>query len=281
MADQAEIAIAYLYPQEMNLYGDRGNIIALTRRAEWRGIQVRVEALGPGEEADFRLFDLAFMGGGQDREQALIAVDFTRTKRDSLLEAVAAGMPLLAVCGGYQLLGRYYRTADGQELPGVGLFDAWTEAGDRRMIGNVVVETDLLSKGATTIVGFENHAGRTFLGPGARPLGRVRTGFGNNGQDRLEGAVQGNAVGTYLHGSLLPKNPRLADWLLTRALDRARSHQRGQGRAPVAAVAVAAAVTVGPPPFGGLAPLDDVVEERAHQAAIARAMAGSASRPKG
>ncbi len=245
-----EIRICHLYPDLLNLYGDRGNIIALVRRAEWRGIRVTVTSLGLGDAADFEAVDLAFIGGGQDREQSLVAEDFARGKGEALAAAVEEGMPLLAVCGGYQLLGLYYRTAGGEEMPGVGLFDLWTEAGSRRLIGNVVVETDLCG-GRCTLVGFENHSGRTFLGSGCRPLGRVLVGAGNNGEDGLEGAVYRNAVGTYLHGSLLPKNPRLADWLLARALER----------------------RYGPGAAAALTPLDDAVEERAHLAAIRRARA--------
>lgn len=246
-----ELRICHLYPDLMNLYGDRGNIIALTRRASWRGIAMRVDGVSVGDKADFARCDLVFIGGGQDREQGLIAEDFMRL-RDSLVEQVEQGMPLLAVCGGYQLLGRYYRMADGQELPGVGLFDLWTEAGSRRMIGNVAVETDLWEDNPRTVVGFENHSGRTFLGPGVRPLGRVLVGGGNNGDDGAEGAVYKSAVGTYLHGSLLPKNPRLGDWLLTRALER----RYGADAARAA-----------------MAPLDDTLEERAHLAALRRARA--------
>lgn len=243
-----EIRICHLYPDLLNLYGDRGNIIALRRRAGWRGIGVTVASVGVGDRPGFDACDLAFIGGGQDREQSLIAEDFARGKREALAEAVEAGMALLAVCGGYQLLGRYYRTAAGEEMPGVGLFDLWTEAGSRRIIGNVVVETDLWGDAPRTLVGFENHSGRTFLGPGCRPLGRVVLGGGNNGADGYEGAVHRNAVGTYLHGSLLPKNPRLADWLLARALER----RYGAGAA------------------AALVPLDDAAEARAHAAAIRR-----------
>lgn len=249
MTGVPELRICHLYPDLLNLYGDRGNIIALSRRAGWRGIKVVVTRAGLNDETDFGKVDLAFIGGGQDREQALIAADFVKNKRHSLVAAVEEGLPLLAVCGGYQLLGRYYRLATGAELPGVGLFDLWTEAGQRRMIGNVVVECDLWTGEPRTLVGFENHSGRTFLGPGTRPLGRARIGRGNNGGDGQEGAVYRNAVGTYLHGSLLPKNPRLADWLLGRALAR----RYGEDAA------------------GELAPLDDSVEDLAHRAAIRRA----------
>ncbi|MBX6378282.1 MAG: glutamine amidotransferase, partial [Clostridia bacterium] len=168
--------VAHLYPLELNLYGDRGNLIALERRAAWRGIQLRVHPVGGGA-ADLAAYDLVFIGGGQDREQGYVAEDLLSNKAVALRTAVAEGVPLLAVCGGYQLLGRYYRTADGRELPGVGLFDAWTEAGRTRLVGNAAVVSELEGL-ETLLVGFENHAGRTFLGPASRPLGRVVRGFG-------------------------------------------------------------------------------------------------------
>ncbi len=248
MAALVTLRLGYLYPDLLNLYGDRGNILTLVRRIRWRGLDVVVREIGLGERPDFAELDLVFIGGGQDREQALIAEDLAGVKADGLRAAVEAGLPLLAVCGGYQLLGRFYRTGDGRELPGAGVLDLWTEAGKRRMIGNVVIETDLWMEEPRTIVGFENHSGRTFLGPGCRPLGRVRVGGGNNGRDGGEGAVHRSAVGTYLHGPVLPKNPRLADWLLERALERRRG-------------------------TAGLAPLDDAVEVAAHHAAIERARA--------
>lgn len=239
--------LCHLYPQYLNLYGDRGNLLALIRRAAWRGIALAVKEVDLGETVDFTACDIAFIGGGQDREQAMIADDLARLGRDSLMAAVKDGMPLLAVCGGYQLLGRYYRTADGREIPGAGILDLWTVAGHRRMVGNVVVETDLLGGGRRTVVGFENHSGRTYLGTGLRPFGRVVVGYGNNGEDGYEGAVYKNTIGTYLHGSLLPKNPALTDWLLRAALGRRYGY----------AVADAA-----------LGPLDDSVEIRAHEKAI-------------
>lgn len=245
-----ELRICHLYPDLMNIYGDRGNIIALMRRAAWRGLAVRIGAAGVGERVDFGAWDLVFIGGGQDREQGLVAEDLVRTKSRSLVAAVDDGLPLLAVCGGYQLLGRYYRTGEGHDLEGIGLFDLHTEAGGRRMIGNVVIESGLLNGLGRTVVGFENHSGRTFLSPGCEPLGRVLVGVGNNGQDGGEGAVYKHAVGTYLHGSLLPKNPRLADWLLRHALER-RYGSRVAERS--------------------LTPLDDTVEERAHESAVRRA----------
>jgi hypothetical protein len=235
------LRIAHLYPRLMNIYGDRGNVLCLVRRCRERGIEVQVTELGPGERLDPAAHDLVFIGGAQDREQRRVADDLRDVKGAALREAVEAGAVVLAVCGGYQLFGNYYREASGAELPGLGLFDLWTEhpgPGAPRLIGNVVAEWD-----ETTLVGFENHGGRTYLGPGARPLARVRSGFGNNGRDGTEGARYKNAFGTYLHGSLLPKNPRFADHLIALALARASG--------PVA-----------------LAPLDDAVEERAHAAAL-------------
>lgn len=240
-----KVNICHLYPDLMNLYGDRGNVIALYRRCLWHGLEARVHPVTTGEVVDFTGYDLIFIGGGQDREQRLICRDLQKVKGSSLAEAVEAGVTLLSICGGYQLLGEYYRTASGEVLPGLSILDARTEAGRRRMIGNVVVESDLLPGRKRTIVGFENHSGRTYLGPRVRPLGRVLSGFGNNGQDGLEGAVYRNVIGTYLHGSLLPKNPWLTDYLLERALERRYG--------PVT-----------------LAPLDDSIEERAHRAALKR-----------
>ncbi len=241
------LRLGYLYPDLLNLYGDRGNIIALTQRAQWRGIHVVIQQIGLGERPDFRSIDLAFIGGGQDREQCLIADDLVATKGDALRDEVEDGLPIFAVCGGYQLLGHYYRTGDGRKLPGAGILDIWTEAGKRRMIGNVVVKTDLWNEDPHTIVGFENHSGRTFLGEGCRPLGRVQIGGGNNGEDGGEGTIYRHVIGTYLHGPGLPKNPRMTDWLLERAIERRYGEH-------------------------SLQPLSDTLEMRAHQAAIKRAL---------
>jgi CobQ-like glutamine amidotransferase family enzyme len=241
------LRIAHLYPFQMNIYGDRGNILTLVQRARWRGIDVEVDGIDIGQRADFRAYDLVFFGGGQDSNQALIAEDFLR-KGPALKEAVEEGLVVLAICGGYQLMGRSFRTHTGAEMPGIGLLDAWTVGGKKRLIGNVVVEwADAPQDAPTrTIVGFENHSGRTFLGPGCRPLGRVRVGYGNNAQDRTEGAVYRYAIGCYLHGSLLPKNPHLADYLLLAALRRRYG------------------------PEVVLAPLDDRLEWQAHRAMLRR-----------
>jgi lipid II isoglutaminyl synthase (glutamine-hydrolysing) len=203
----------------MNIYADRGNILFLQRRCEWRGIDFSYAAAGPGESLDPSAHDLLYLGGGQDRDQRVVAADMVRTKRTALAGAVADGAVLLAVCGGYQLLGHSYQLDD-ERLPGLGLADLETvrEPGER-LIGNVAIETDL-GDGPQTIAGFENHGGRTHLGAGATPLGRVLKGFGNNGVDGFEGVRRDNLVGTYLHGPLLPKNAWLADRLIALALER-------------------------------------------------------------
>jgi len=212
-----KVVIGHLYPDYLNIYADRGNIAVFERRAAWRGIELEVEELGPGDEVRPGAHDLLYIGGGQDREQALIAPDLA-AKGESVKAAVQAGAALLAVCGGYQLLGQFYRDRSGAELPGVGLFPLHTVAGERRMIGDVLLECELEPGVRRTLAGFENHAGRTYLDDGAEPLGRVVAGFGNDGESGFEGCRVGRALGTYLHGPLLPRNPWLADWLLAQAL---------------------------------------------------------------
>ncbi len=216
--------VGWLYPDLMNIYGDRGNILTLLKRAEWHGLEPRLVELGRGAATEMQDVDVFFFGGGQDREQALIYDDLREYKQESLQRAVDDGAQILAVCGGYQLLGHYYQTAEGERFDGIGMLDVKTEAGKKRFIGDVVVQTGIEGMAPDTLVGFENHSGRTFLGPGAQRLGKVLTGKGNNGSDKTEGAVQGNIIGTYLHGSLLPKNPHLADHLIGKALRR-----RGDG----------------------------------------------------
>lgn len=216
MQQGRRLVLGHLYPEHMNLYGDRGNLLALSRRAQWRGIEVEVATIEVGQPWDPTVFDLLFMGGGEDTHQAYIVNDFL-SHRDSLLGAFSEGVPMLAICGAYQLLGEDYRTADGSRLEGIGWFSAHTEAGSPRLIGDVVLESTL-GVAPSTLVGFENHGGRTFLDAGMAPLGRVLLGSGNNGNDGTEGAVRHHVMGTYLHGSLLPKNPHLADLLLTWAL---------------------------------------------------------------
>jgi CobQ-like glutamine amidotransferase family enzyme len=247
----------------MTIYGDAGNVCTLRRRAEWRGIEVEVVPIEAGP-AELEACDLLFMGGGQDRDQSAVFADFATHKRESLVGAVEGGVAVLAVCGGYQLLGHDYVDAGGRVLEGLGLLDLRSRAGDDRWIGNVLVEAEpLMGLADPTLVGFENHGGRTHLGPGLRPLGRVVVGGGNNGEDGGEGVVCGRVIGTYLHGSLLPKNPALADWLLGAAL----AHRDGLATAPA------------------LAPLDDALEAAAHSRAaeIARAERGRGpvARPRG
>jgi len=272
-----KLMLGHLYGDLLNLYADRGNIIVLRQRCAWRGIDLEVRQIGIGERLATDELDLVFMGGGQDGDQRLMADDLFTRKADALRGALADGLPMLVVCGGYQLFGHYYQPAVGDKLPGLGLFDLHTVhlgAKVPRLIGNVVVEWQAFGSGAAeplrqptpnlpdvrhrtsgfglrtssrrrTLVGFENHGGRTYLGSGAQPLGRVLSGFGNNGQEHTEGAVVQNAFGTYLHGSLLPKNPHLADHLLQLTLQRRY-------------------------PGETLAPLDDALEWRAHGTILQR-----------
>lgn len=238
------VRACHLYPDELNIYADRGNIAVLRRRLEWRGHELQVIPAGIGDPIPDDA-DMYYLGGGQDRDQMIVADDLAATKADALRRAVAGGAVLLAVCGGYQLAGHGYTGVDGTRMPGIGVLDADTVAGPTRLIGDVVVSVEV-GGAPILVVGFENHAGRTRLGPGSRPFGTVRHGHGNNDLDRTEGAMTGRAIGTYLHGPLLPKNPQLADLLLGWALE----HATGQ---PV-----------------DLAPLDDRLEVQAHEAAIAR-----------
>ncbi len=200
----------------MNIYGDRGNVLALSQRCQWRGIESEIVHSGIGDPIEPGRFDIYFWGGGQDREQINVSSDIQGEKGDRLKTEIEDGAPLLSVCGGYQLLGRYYRPHDGEELPGISLFDAWSIAGNERFIGNVVIDSDDFGE----LVGFENHSGLTYLGPNARPLGRVRIGHGNNGGDGFEGCHFKHAIGCYMHGALLPKNPVLSDYLIRAALHR-------------------------------------------------------------
>jgi len=241
-----ELRLLALYPEQMNIYADRGNILFLQRRCEWRGIGFAYAAAGPGERFDPGAHDLVYLGGGQDRDQVAVAADMVESKREALAAAVADGAAMLAVCGGFQLLGHSYQLGD-ERLPGLGLVDLETvrEPGPR-LIGNIAIEVDL--DGAPQVLaGFENHGGRTYLGAGAEPLGRVLEGFGNNGKDDDEGVRRRNLIGTYLHGPLLPKNAWLADWLIALALER-RYRERP-----------------------ALAPLDDALERAAHDSARAAA----------
>ena len=207
-----KLTIAHLYPDKMNIYGDWGNIVALRKRLEWRGFETEYRAVRIGDKFDFTSADIVFGGGGQDNGQLLVAQDLQRQRR-SILKAVENDVVFLSVCGTYQLFGHSFVTADGAELPGIGVFNGDTIASNERLIGNVVIGTQW-----GEVIGFENHSGKTRLKPGQSALGRVISGYGNNGEDNFEGAVHKNVFGTYLHGPLLPKNPVLADELIKRAL---------------------------------------------------------------
>ena len=235
----SEVVIAHLFPRRMNIYGDTGNVITLSRRLEWRSIPHRVDLVPVGADYDLLNADVVVGGGGEDTSQTEVARDVVE-RSENLHAAVDAGVAFLVVCGTYQLFGRRFIAADGSELPGIGVFDAETVSGEGRMIGNVIVESDF-----GRLVGFENHGGRTMLRAGQAALGKIVKGNGNNDTTDEEGAVTNNCFGTYLHGSVLPKNPRFADELLTRGM--ARRH--GQ-------------VT--------LEPLDDVVEMAAAHSAAGR-----------
>lgn len=222
-AKKLKLNIGYLYGDCMNIYGDTGNIIALKKRCEWRGIEVEVVNISIGDRLKPGDFDLFFFGGGQDESQGLVAKDLGASlKGETIKKEVERGVPLLSICGGYQLLGEYYQPFTGEKLMGVGLFSAYTKASNDRMIGNIVIKVQSYVNGSTDsthLVGFENHSGKTYLKEGAKPLGKVIKGFGNNGEDKTEGCIYKNAIGCYMHGSLLPKNPLLADWLIKKALE--------------------------------------------------------------
>jgi CobQ-like glutamine amidotransferase family enzyme len=216
-----QFKIAHLYPDLLDLYSDRGNVMILEKRAAWRGFDVTVEGITLGHEPRLKDYDVLVMGGGMDREQGIVAEDLLR-RRDNLAEAIEAGTVVLAICGGYQLLGNYFETSTGQRIPGLGLLDIETVGAKMRMVGNVVAEMDIEGK-KTTIIGYENHSGKTFLGAGVQPMMKIVKGYGNTGDTGYEGVRQGSVFGTYLHGPLLAKNPVLADYLLKLALRRHRS----------------------------------------------------------
>lgn len=244
-----KLRLLSLYPDQMNIYADRGNIIFFEQRCVWRGIEFEVTGRGLGESFDPAEYDLIYMGGGQDRDQKVVASDLVETKRDSMLAAKNDGTVILAVCGGYQLLGSSYQLAD-EEIEGLGLVDLKTvrEAGPR-LIGPVAIEVNLDGT-PRTVAGFENHGGRTYLGPNAKPLGKVESGHGNNGGDGFEGVTEDNLFGTYLHGPLLPKNAWLADHLIKLGLEH---HHGGEIE---------------------LEPLADEFEDAAHQSARRAALSG-------
>jgi len=245
----SELRLLALYPEQMNIYADRGNVIFLERRCHWRGVGFSYASVGIGEGFDPDAHDLIYIGGGQDRDQRMVAADLVAGKRDAFAAAVADGAAALAVCGGYQLLGSSYELG-GELIEGLGVVPLHTvrEPGPR-LIGNVAIEVDL-GTGPRRLAGFENHGGRTYIDSGGTPLGRVINGHGNNGSDGLEGVVSGNLIGTYLHGPLLPKNAWLADELIARALAR-RDGVRPE-----------------------LEPLDDRLEDAAHAGAIRAAKRG-------
>ena len=232
-----ELKICHLYPDVLNLYGDRGNILCMEQRLRWRGLDVETTGVPIGEKLHAADFDLFFIGGGQDFEQAVLLGDLAGEKTAEIKAAIEDEKPFLAICGGYQMLGQYYKTWDGQQCDFTGALDLYTVGSKQRMIGNYLFTCDELNG---RIVGFENHSGKTYLGSGVRPMGRVLAGFGNNGEDKTEGARYKNVFATYSHGSLLPKNPRLCDHILLTTLRRKYGED----------------VT--------LAPLDDTLENAAH-----------------
>lgn len=255
--DRPTVRLCHLYPREMNFYADRGNIAVLAKRLAWRGMRLEITEYGPGEPlptgpptkgaSNSSSFDMFYLGGGQDNDQVNVAQDLIATKADALKGALADGAAGLFVCGGYQLAGYSYETAGGETLPGFAALDIETAAGETRLIGDILIEARPDPDHALQVAGYENHAGRTRLGADANPLGKVIRGYGNNGQDNTEGAIQNRTIGTYLHGPLLPRNPRLADLLLAWALARRY------------------------PDCPALEPLDDNWENQAHSAASRRA----------
>lgn len=232
-----ELKIGHLYPDVLNLYGDRGNVICMEKRLQWRGISVTTTPIPIGEPLKAGDYDLLFIGGGQDFEQEVLLADLAGGKTRELKSAVEDGVTVLAICGGYQMLGSYYKTWDGVQCDFTGILDLYTIGAKERMIGNYLFACDEIG---TNIVGFENHSGKTYLGSSVQPLGRVLAGNGNNGQDGTEGARYKNVFATYSHGCVLPKNPALADYILKTALER----KYGQA---------------------DLAPLADVFEQQAHR----------------
>ena len=239
-----ELKICHMYPDVLNLYGDGGNIRCLTRRLQWRGIGAEVTRMPIGSPASLSGYDLVFIGGGQDFEQQVLLEDLHRGKDREIRAAVEDGLPFLTICGGYQMLGSYYETYDGQRCDFIGALDLYTVGSKVRMIGNYSFRCGEES-GGSVVVGFENHSGKTWLGSGVQPLGQVLSGFGNNGEDSTEGARYKNVFGSYSHGPLLPKNPALCDAILLTALERK------YGTAE-------------------LAPLDDSAELTAHDEMLAR-----------
>ncbi|EMT39661.1 hypothetical protein SAMN04244560_00740 [Thermoanaerobacter thermohydrosulfuricus] len=238
-----KLVVGHMYPDLLNLYGDIGNIVALKKRCEWRKIEIEIKPITLDYTEEFTDIDLLFLGGGSDREQKIVSDDLKNKKGKNLKTAIEDGLTVLAICGGYQLLGEYYQTLAGSKLEGLGILKAWTIAGNRRMIGNIVIDTNIADKNFK-MVGFENHSGKTFLEK-MEPLGKVIIGNGNNGEDKTEGCIYKNVYGTYLHGPVLPKNPEFADILIETAL------KRKYGKVE-------------------LTPLDDSLEQQAKQSLIER-----------
>lgn len=254
-----KLTLVHLYPDNMNLYGDLGNIVTLMMRCQWRNINLEVKKVKIGDPANLKNADIIFLGGGQDRGQKNISQDLL-IRRDEIREEIEKGLVALTICGGFQLFGQYFQTSEGDQIPGIGIFDCHTIADQKRLIGNVVVDIEKSVnewhteidfpeyKGPEkTLVGFENHSGKTFLGSDCKPLGYLKIGLGNQGDGGYEGGVYKNAFGTYLHGSLLPKNPWFADFLITLAYYRRYKKEIS------------------------LTKLNDTIEISAHQAAINRA----------
>ena len=233
-----ELRICHLFPDILNLYGDRGNVTCMKKRMNWRGVDVSVEGISIGQTLKASDYDLFFIGGGQDFEQEVLLADLKGGKTAEIKAAIEDGKTFLCICGGYQMLGHYYKTWDGQQCDFIGALDLYTVGHKDRMIGNYMFTCDEL--GGQTVVGFENHSGKTYLGSGLRPIGKVLSGYGNNGEDGMEGARRNNVFCTYSHGCLLPKNPVLADYILKTALE----HKYGSVE---------------------LVPLDDSIELNAHK----------------
>lgn len=260
--------ICHLYPDLMDTYGDKGNIIAVVKRCHWRGIKTIVTPVSIDQSLSTNDFDFYFFGGGQDRNQTIVGPDLQKKAKD-IAKAVENGAVILSICGGYQLLQKYFKTKDNKIIKGIGLFDAYTQASSTRMIQNLLINlspeiaSEVKSVYSTinyqlpttnNLVGFENHSGKTYLGTNVKPLGTVLKGGGNNGEDKTEGVVYKNAFGCYLHGSLLPKNPHFADYLITKALE----HRYGKSAG-----------------WRKLKPLDDEFEWQAHKQAVKRARSTS------
>ena len=248
----ASLKIAHLYPEVLNLYGDRGNILCLEKRLSWRGIDFVSDKILLGDARSLADYDLLFIGGGQDIDQEVLTAELHGGRGDEIREAVEDGKVFLCICGGYQIMGHYYETHDGQRQELLGVVDLYTKGGNERLIGNYIFDLEEESGGGT-VVGFENHSGRTVLGEGVKPLGRIRKGFGNNGKDGTEGVRYKNLFGSYCHGPVLPKNPAFCDFLLQTALERK---------------------------YGSftLEPLDDTIELLAHDTVIESILNGTAGK---